>query len=48
VRVTGYLIRRADLEAHKAEKALRHSSALFGSEVMENNPNHLHRITRKV
>ncbi|MDK2979776.1 MAG: hypothetical protein PWQ55_123 [Chloroflexota bacterium] len=48
VRVTGYLIRRADLEAHKAEKALRHSSAALGSGVMENHPNHLHRITRKV
>ena len=48
VRVTGYLIRRADLEAHQAEKALRHSSAALGSGVMENHPNHLHRITRKV
>jgi YjjI family glycine radical enzyme len=48
VRVTGYLIRRADLEAHKAEKALRHSSASLGSGFMENSPNHLHRITRKV
>lgn len=48
VRVTGYLIRRADLEASKAEKAMRHSSAPLGTGVMENSPNHLHRITRKV
>ena len=48
VRVTGYLIRRADLEAAKAEKAMRHSSAPLGTGVMENSPNHLHRITRKV
>ena len=48
VRVTGYLIRRADLEAAKVEKAMRHSSASFGTGVMENSPNHLHRITRKV
>jgi YjjI family glycine radical enzyme len=48
VRVTGYLVRRADLEAYQAEKALRHSSAALGAGVMENNPNHLHRITRKV
>jgi len=48
VRVTGYLVRRADLEAHQAEKALRHTSAALGAGVMENNPNHLHRITRKV
>ncbi len=48
VRVTGYLIRRADLESSKAEKAMRHSSASFGTGVMENSPHHLHRITRKV
>ena len=48
VRVTGYLIRRADLEAAKQSKALRHSSAILGSEFMESQPNHLHRITRKV
>ena len=48
VRVTGYLIRRADLEAGKQEKALRHASAIFGTEFLETKPNHLHRITRKV
>lgn len=48
VRVTGYLIRRADLEASKAEKAMRHSSASLGTGVMEKSPHHLHRITRKV
>jgi hypothetical protein len=48
VRVTGYLIRRADLDAYNNEKALRHSSAPLGGGVMKNSPNHLHRITRKV
>jgi len=48
VRVTGYLIRRADLKAAEQEKALRHSSAIFGTGFMETKPSHLHRITRKV
>ncbi len=48
VRVTGYLIRRADLEAAEQEKALRHVSAILGTGFMETKPNHLHRITRKV
>jgi YjjI family glycine radical enzyme len=48
VRVTGYLIRRADLDAAKEEKAMRHSSAFTGKSFMETKPNHLHRITRKV
>jgi YjjI family glycine radical enzyme len=48
VRVTGYLIRRSDMETAKAHKALRHSSAILGSEFMQTKPNHLHRVTRKV
>ena len=48
VRVTGYLIRRSDLEAAKNHKALRHSSSIFGSGFMQTKPNHLHRVTRKV
>jgi len=48
VRVTGYLIRRVDLEAAKQEKALRHASAIFGTGFLATKPNHLHRITRKV
>jgi YjjI family glycine radical enzyme len=48
VRVTGYLIRRADLDAAKEEKAMRHGSAYIGTSFMETKPNHLHRITRKV
>jgi YjjI family glycine radical enzyme len=48
VRVTGYLIRRSDLEAAKAHKALRHSSSIIGSGFMQTKPNHLHRVTRKV
>jgi len=48
VRVTGYLIRRADLDAYNHEKAQRYSSAPLGGGVMQNSPNHLHRVTRKV
>ena len=48
VRVTGYLIRRADLEAAQQEKTLRHGSAHLGAGFMKTKPNHLHRITRKV
>lgn len=48
VRVTGYLVRRADLEAKQHEKATRHSSAILASGFMQTKPNHLHRRTRKV
>lgn len=48
IRVTGYLIRRVDLDAFNKEKALRYSSAPLGGGVMKNSPNHLHRIPRKV
>ena len=48
VRVTGYLVRRADLEAKQHEKATRHASAIFASGFMKTKPNHLHRVTRKV
>ena len=48
IRVTGYLIRRSDLEAAKNEKSMRHGSAFLGSKFMETKPNHLHRRTRQV
>ena len=48
VRVTGYLIRRADMEAAKNEKILRHRSAHMGAGTMQNNPNYLQRIPRQV
>lgn len=48
VRVTGYLIRRSDLEAAKTHKALRLSSSIVGTEFMQTKPSHLHRVTRKV
>lgn len=48
VRVTGYLVRRADLEARQQEKATRHSSAALASGFMQTKPNHLHRRTRMV
>jgi YjjI family glycine radical enzyme len=48
IRVTGYLVRRADLEARKAEKALRHDSSLLGTEFLINQENTLHRRIRQV
>jgi YjjI family glycine radical enzyme len=48
VRVTGYLVRRADLEAARAEKTLRHSSAHLAAGFFETKPAHLHRRTRQV
>ena len=48
VRVTGYLVRRADLEAKQHEKASRYSSAVLASGFMQTKPNHLHRRTRQV
>ena len=48
VRVTGYLIRRSDLEAAREQKALRHSSSIVGSGFLQTKPNHLQRVTRKV
>jgi YjjI family glycine radical enzyme len=43
VRVTGYLVRRADLEGAKAEKALLYDSAHWASETFDNRPHDLHR-----
>ena len=48
VRVTGYLIRRADLEAKREEKALRHDSSLLGTQFVAHQQNTLHRRVRKV
>lgn len=48
VRVTGYLIRRADLENAKREEKNRHSSAALGAGFFETKPNNLHRRERKV
>lgn len=48
VRVTGYLVRRSDLEARKNEKAVRHASDLLASPFTQNKPNTLHRRIRKV
>jgi YjjI family glycine radical enzyme len=48
VRVTGYLVRRADLEARNQEKASRYSSATLAAGFMQTKPNHLHRRTRNV
>ena len=48
VRVTGYLVRRADLDAKAQEKASRYSSAALASGFMQTKPNHLHRRTRQV
>jgi hypothetical protein len=48
VRVTGYLIRRADLENARKEENNRHSSAALGAGFFETKPNNLHRRERKV
>ena len=48
VRVTGYLVRRCDLEAKEQEKAARYSSAALASGFMQTKPNHLHRRIRNV
>ncbi len=48
VRVTGYLIRRADLENAKEERANRHTSAALGAGFFETKPNHYHRRKRQV
>ncbi len=48
VRVTGYLVRRSDLDAKVQEKASRYSSAALASGFMQTKPNHLHRRTRTV
>jgi len=48
IRVTGYLIRRADLENAKREVKNRHSSAALGADFFETKPNNLHRRERKV
>jgi len=48
VRVTGYLVRRSDLEAIHDEKAVRHSSSHLASGFLATKPNHLHRRTRTV
>jgi len=48
VRVTGYLIRRADLENARKEEKNRHSSAALGAGFFETKPNNLHRRERKV
>ncbi len=48
VRVTGYLIRRADLANASAERANRHTSAALGAGFFDTKPNHLHRRERHV
>ncbi|MCE5208757.1 MAG: YjjI family glycine radical enzyme [Chloroflexi bacterium] len=48
IRVTGYLIRRADLEAKQKEKALRHDSSLNGTGFIAHQQNTLHRRMRTV
>jgi YjjI family glycine radical enzyme len=48
IRVSGYLMRRSDLEAAAAEKTLRHESTPLAVEFFEMQPEHLHRRVRKV
>lgn len=48
IRVSGWLIRRSDLDRAKDEKALRHSSSYLGAGFFDTKPVHLHRLPRKV
>jgi len=48
MRVTGYRIRRVDLENAKREVKNRHSSASLGAGFLETKPNNLRRRERKV
>jgi YjjI family glycine radical enzyme len=48
IRVTGYLVRRSDLERFREQNINRHSSAALGAGFFETKPNHLHRRERKV
>lgn len=48
IRVSGYLMRRSDLEAAAAEKTLRHESTHLAVEFFEMQPEHLHRRVRQV
>ncbi|MCK5245492.1 YjjI family glycine radical enzyme [Candidatus Bipolaricaulota bacterium] len=48
IRVSGWLIRRSDLDRAKDEKALRHSSSYLAVGFFDTKPIHLHRIERKV
>ncbi len=48
IRVTGYLVRRSDLEGYREERANRYSTAVYGASFFETKPNHLHRRVQKV
>lgn len=48
IRVSGYLVRRSDLEAARAERAMRYETVDFASVVFTNRPEALRRRTRQV
>ncbi len=48
VRVSGYLVRRADLEHRQEEQLLRYGTAEIAREFFNSQPNTLHRRTRQV
>ena len=48
IRVSGYIIRRSDLDAAREEKIQRNESDFFGIEFINNQPNTLHRRIRTV
>jgi hypothetical protein len=48
VRVSGYLVKRSDIELAKEERRLRHISSHLGVQFMDNQPNTLHRRERAV
>lgn len=48
IRVSGYLVRRCDLENRQEEKLLRHDTAQIARDFFSSQPNTLHRRTRQV
>jgi YjjI family glycine radical enzyme len=48
IRVSGYLVRKCDLEARRAEQAVRHETVDFANVVFQNRPEALRRRTRQV
>ncbi len=48
IRVSGYLVRRCDLENRQEEKLLRHDTAQLARDFFSSQPNTLHRRTRQV
>ena len=48
IRVSGYLVKRSDLESRQNEKLLRHDTAFLARDFFSSQPNTLHRRPRQV